>query len=177
MKEITVTTIKEGTPIQLWIPSEWNAQIFRQWQKTDGYFRIRPVKRQTKQQVKYLEGAVIPCWGKYQYGIDPRNHEMAETARTLFKQDFNHIIIKDVKGNPRRVAQSLKGKHIEVLDKYTEYAKENGYPIPNEDLYKLWRDKYSMDLRWISYWDWLEAVGLEVDTMPSDQTIKRLDEI
>jgi len=135
-------------------------------------FELRPRVRASRKQQGYLEGAVIWVYAKWQYGLDPRNPENHEKARFLFKRDFLFEIIKDKKGNPARVPMSLRNRQTEALDKYVSWAQENGAPVPNEELYKLWRDTYSMEPRWEHYWDFLDQLGLEHDAHPSSETIK-----
>lgn len=119
----------------------------------------------------YLEGAVIPEYCRWQYGIDPRAKGMATQRRSLFKRDFNYEIVENRQGEPVRAEASSKGLAKEILGKYTRYCEENGCPIPNADLYKYWKDNYSMEKRFAHYFDWLEFLGLETDSMPSQQTL------
>jgi len=173
MQKILVKAEKIDDSFRLVIPSEYNRILMRKLVKEDGIelFELRPRVRGSRKQRGYLEGAVIWVWAKWQYGLDPRNPETHEQARYLFKQHFLFDVVQDRKGNPRRVPQSLSGKHAEALETYTNWAQENGAPIPNEQLYKLWRDQYSMEPKWEHYWDWLEYLGLEHDAHPSKETI------
>lgn len=157
------------------VPSEYNRIKLKAMIK-DGItlFEIKPRIRGSKSQQKYLEGAVIPAYGQWQYGLDPRNPQEAHTARELFKLDFHSEVVKDKYGNPKRVPKSLAGEHRNALDAYTSHAQENGLPVPNEKLYKTWRDEYSMETRWDNYWDFLDNLGLECDAMPTEETIKQL---
>lgn len=169
--KILVTATKQGLKIE----SEYNRIRVRQMVK-DGttLFELTPRIRASRKQQGYVEGALVGAWAKYQYGIDPRDPSQRDTARLLFKQDWNNTVIKDKDGKPRRVALSLKGKHKEVLDKYMELAPENGYPIPNSELYLKWRDEFSMMPEWADYWDWLNFLGIEEDAMPSEETFTKL---
>lgn len=166
----------EATEKGLVIPSEYNRMRIKQMVK-DGtkLFELTPRVRSSRKQQGFLEAAVIPAWGHFQYGLDPRKPENAELSRTLFKQDWNSTVIKDKDGKPRRVAQSLSGKHAMVLNKYTDEAEQNGFPIPNNELYLTWRDEYSMEPKWGNYYDWLDALGLDVDSMPSKEVFSNLN--
>lgn len=172
MSKILIQATENG----LKIPSEYNRAKVKQMVK-DGttLFELIPRIRGSRKQTKYLEGAVIFAWAKYQYGLDPSDPKTHDKARTLFKQDFWYEVIKDRDGNPKKTLRSLKNSHKEALDAYMELAPENGYPIPNEALYKKWRDEYSMDTRWSNYYDWLDYLGLEEDSMPSAETFKKLN--
>lgn len=139
------------------------------------WFALTPKARGSRKQQRFLEAAVIPAWGKFQYDLDPRDPNNAELARTLFKQDWNYTIVTDKEGKPRRVAQSLRNKHREVLDRYMDSAPENGFPMPNNELYLKWRDEWSMEPRWGNYYDWLDFLRLDVDSMPSANTFERLN--
>ena len=61
------------------IPSEFNRARLLEWLRKDDRFEITPVIRESVKTRRYLEGAVIPAYCKWQYGIDPRDHGMAET--------------------------------------------------------------------------------------------------
>ncbi len=173
-KPIIATPNKERTGFHF--PSEYNRRVFLDWLKKYDSFKIEPRARNTRKRRAFLEAAVIPCWGQFNYNLDPRKPENAETARTLFKQDFHYEVVKDRKGQPKRVAKSLADSHADVLEIYTRYAEENGAPIPNPDLYNLWRDQYSSDFRWDNYYDWLTFLELEVDSMPTRECFKKLEE-
>lgn len=176
MKKILVKKNKQGTGFDL--GSDHNRAVFKDWLQKHDLFEITPRIRGSKAQVRYLEGAVIPAYAHFQYDIDPRDPHQHEIARTLFKQDFHYTIVTDRAGKLRRVARSLKDHHREVLDKYTTWAAENGAPIPNEKLYELWRDEFSMEVRWNSYWDWLHELELAPDAMPSSELVKsKLDNL
>lgn len=165
----------QATETGLQIPSEYNKILVRQMVK-DGItlFELKPRKIASRKQQGYVEGALIPSWGKFQYNLDPRNPENAALSRSLFKQDWWYDIIKDRHGKPKKVLKSLKNAHREVLDKYSEIAPENGYPIPNAELYKKWRDEYSMEPKYSNYWDWLDILGIEEDAMPTKETFEKL---
>ncbi len=53
-----------------------------------------------------------------------------------------------------------------MTGKYVEWAMENGAPVPNVDLYKKYRDEYSMNPRWDCYHDWHDSLGI---TRPTKQ--------
>lgn|SRR3990167_227133 len=165
MRKITAELNEAGTGIT--ITSEYNRAVLKDWCKEYKYFDITPKAKKSRKRQAFLEAAVIPCWGKHQYGLDPRKPKDVEIARILFKQDFHYDIIKDRDGNPRKIMKSLAGHHEAVLEAYTEYAEQNGAPIPNVELYKKYIDEYSFEFKWSNYWDWLDALGLECDAMPS----------
>jgi hypothetical protein len=123
----------------------------------------------------FLEGAVIPAYCKWQYNIDPKAKGKDEARRYLFKKDFNYEIVERRDGQPQRIPISTKGIVKQVLERFTRYAEENGCPIPNPALYKLYKQKYSMDYRFITYQHFLDFLGLEVDSMPSQQTFDVLE--
>lgn len=131
--------------------------------------------KETKSSRRYLEGAVMVAYAHWQYGVDPKDKTKHEICRQLFKQDFNYDIETSRNGEPRRVAKSSKNQAKVLLADFTRYAEENGCPIPNAELYKLYKNKWSMDKRFETYHHFLEFLGLEVDAMPSAQTLKVLD--
>lgn len=171
MTPILITATKDGLRIE----SEYNKARVQQMVK-DGttLFQLTPRVRASKKQIGYFEGAVIPCYAEWQYGLNPRDPKNHEIARNLFKQDFHYEIVKDRNGNPKKTIKSLKNCQAEVLNKYTELAPENGMPIPNEKLYLTWRDEWSMDTRFQNFYDWLDFLGIDQDTMPSAETLAKL---
>ena len=120
-----------------------------------------------------MEGAVIRAYCQWQYGIDPREPELSEQRRFLFKRDFNYEIVKNKKGSPVRTPKSSKGEATNILRKYTEYAEQNGAPIPNSSLFKLYRDKWK-NTRFPTFFDFLDFLGIECDAMPSKETLDTL---
>lgn len=160
---------------KLSIPSEYNKIVIKEMvvDQEVRWFELIPRVRSSKSQRGYLEGAVIPTYCYWQYGIDPRKPN-EDKVRDLFKADFWYEIIKKRNGEPEKSLLSWRKRQTEVLDKYTTWAQENGAPVPNEKLYLLWRDTYSMDTRWNHYWDWLDYLGLEQDSMPSAETINKI---
>lgn len=175
MKPILLKAEPHGNSFKLTIPSEYNRLRVKDYvvKEKVTLFQMLPRVRASRSQRGYLEGAVIWVYANWQYGLDPRNPETHETARDLFKRDFNYEIVRDREGKPSRIQMSLKGKQTQALDNYVEWAQENGAPVPNENLYKLWRDTYSMEPKWEHYWDFLEQLGLEHDAMPSKETMKQ----
>ena len=164
----------EATEKGLTIPSEYNrARVKEMVKGGTKLFELTPRIRSSKKQVGYLEGAVIPAYGKWQYNLDPTIPKHTKVARNLFKQDFWFTVLKDRDGKPKKTTKSLQGFHRQALDAYMELAAENGMPIPNENLYKTWRDQYSMNPKWLNYYDWLDYLGLEVDAMPSAEALNQ----
>ena len=154
------------------IPNEYNRARFLDWLKKYKSFKITPVVEESRVSRGYLNGAVVPSYCHWQYGIDPRELGKSDQRAYLFRRDFNGEVVTNRAGEPERIPTSLLGKTREVLDSYTRWAEENGAPIPNPDLYKKWRDEFSMNPRWAHYWDWLEALGVGDDAMPSAETIE-----
>lgn len=171
--EIYLTPNKEKNGIT--IVNEYQKARFMEWLKKYNTFKIEPVAEDSQNGRRYLEGAVVPAYVKWQYGIDPREPGKSDVRRDLFMRDFNSDIVTNRNGNPERVAVSSKGEVKNILNNYTRYAEENGAPIPNPDLYKKWRDEWSMDIRFKNFYEWLDFLGIEEDAMPSAETFKKLD--
>lgn len=156
------------------IPSEYNKSLLKDWLKKYKAFKLTPEIGETTNGRRYLEGAVIPHYCEWQYGVNARDTQKDEQRRFLFKKDFNYEIVKDRNGNPTKAPVSSKGLASQILNVFTRYAEENGCPIPNPDLYKLWRDKWSLDHRFPTFFDFLDFLDLQVDSMPSEQTLNQL---
>ena len=156
--------------------SDYSRGLFLSWLKKYGAVEIQPVVKESKNSRGYLEGAVVPAYCQWQYGIDARARGKGEQRRFLFKRDFNYEVVKNRDGEPVRTPVSSLGLAVTLSDTYTRWADQNGAPIPNSELYKLWRDKWSMDFRFPTFFEFLEFLGLECDAMPSDQTLSKLNE-
>lgn len=159
------------------IPSEHSRAQLLDWFRKYDRFEITPVVDEHVPTRRYLEGAVIPAYAHWQYGIDPTEPGRDEARRFLFKRDFHYEIVKDQQGNPHRVPKSSRGEARAILEHYTRYAQENGAPIPNAALYKLYRGQWAGDPRFDSLHAFLDFLGLECDAMPSDQALAKLGEV
>lgn len=172
--EIYFTPNKEKNGIT--ITSEYQKARFMDWLKKYNAFKIEPVVEESSLRRRYLEGAVIPAYCRWQYGIDPREPGQGNKRRDLFMKDFNFEIVTNRDGEPAKVALSSRGLANDLLNDYTQYAEQNGAPIPNPELYKNWRDNWSMDIRFKDFYEWLNFLGLEEDAMPSAETLEKLRE-
>lgn len=168
----TVNEAKNG----FHIPSEHNKAVLKDWMKTYKWFTITPNIQESPKARRYLEGAVIPEYCLFQYGIDPRDRGKDEQRRFLFKKDFNYEIVTGRDGSPVRAPKSSKGLANQILTNWTEWATENGCKIPNAELYKKYRDEFSMDFRFPTFGDFLDFLGLDCDAMPSNETMNKLYE-
>ena len=169
-----ITAIPNSTKTGFDFPSEYNAATYRSWLKKYKLFSIEPIIEDSVKSRRYLEGAVMPAYCEWQYAINAREPMKDESRRFLFKRDFNYEVVKNRKGSPVRMPLSSKGFASFLVEQYSQWATENGAPIPNPELYKLWRDKWSMDLRFPSFFEFLDFLGLECDAMPSAQTLEKL---
>lgn len=155
-------------------PSKYNKATLLEWFKKYKVFEISPVVNESQKSRGYLEGAVVDAYCEWQYGINPREKGRQEQKRFLFKRDFCYEIVNDKDGNPIRVPVSSKGKAAIVSNTYTQWAEENGAPIPNPALYKLWRDKYAIDIRFPTFFEFLDFLGLQCDALPTPQDLAKL---
>lgn len=154
--------------------SDHSKNLLLSWMKKWDDFYIMPIIKESPKNRRYVEGALIPAYCEWQYGINARDYGKDEQRRFLFKRDFNYEIVKDRKGDPIRSPISSKGLAKELSNRYTEWATENGAPIPNAELYKLWRDQYSLDDRFPMYFLFLDFLEIECDAMPSSQHLEKL---
>ena len=70
--------------------SDYSRGLFLSWLKKYGAVEIQPVVKESKNSRGYLEGAVVPAYCQWQYGIDARARGKGGQKRFLFKTDFNH---------------------------------------------------------------------------------------
>lgn len=173
MRKIIATPNEAKTAFA--IPSEYSKALLLDWFKKYNRFEIIPIITESTKGRGYLEGAVIPQYCKWQYDVNPKDPQKDETRRFLFKRDFHYEVVTDRSGKPVRAPRSSKGMANEILNTWTEWASENGCPIPNPELYKLWRDEWSMNPRFPYYFEFLEVLGVEVDAMPSKETLSVLE--
>jgi len=172
---LKITAQPNSTKNGFHFESEYNKARLLEWMKIYKWFEITPLVSEGIKGRRYLEGAVIPEYCKYQYNIDPRDPARDEARRMLFKTDFNYEIKTDRNGDPKRVPLSSKGKANEILTAFTNWATENGCKIPNPKLYKLWRDKWKTDMRFPTFHDFLFFLKLDCDAMPSNETLAQLE--
>ncbi len=172
MKPIKVTTNEARTGFH--IESDFTRARLHEWMKEYKWFEITPIVAESKNKRRYLEGAVIPEYCKFQYGIDPRDKSKREACRLLFKQDFHNEILMDRNGNPVKVPKSSLGKAGLLLDTFTAWADQNGCKVPSCSLYVMWRDQWSMDFRFEDFQDFLDFLEIDCDAMPSNETLNKL---
>ena len=156
--------------------SDFTKMKLAEWMKKYNLFQIVPVVKDSWKNRKYLEGAIVPAYCEWQYEISARESGKSEQRRVLFKRDFHFDIVKNRKGDPIRIPLSTVGEVSDICNRYTEWAQENGAPVPNADLFKLYRDQYGTDIRFECYHDWLDFLGIECDTMPSKEILAKLEE-
>lgn len=169
-----ITAIPNITKTGFQFPSKYNKATLLDWMKKYKEFHIMPVINESKNVRGYLEGAVVPAYCEWQYGINARENGRSEQRRYLFKRDFNYEVVNDRDGNPVKTPLSSKGIASKLANTYTMWAEQNGAPIPNPALYKLWRDKYAIDLRFPTFFEFLDFLGLECDAMPTSQDLLKL---
>ncbi len=173
MLKITAVPNREKTGLTF--PSSYNKLVFKDWLKKYGEFSISPIINESNRKRRFLEGAIVPAYCEWQYGISARDLGKDEQRRFLFKRDFNYEIVKTRGGSPVRTPKSSLGIASELVDKYVEWATENGAPIPNHDLYKKWRDQYRNDPRFPTFFDFLDFLEIECDAMPSSQVFEKIE--
>lgn len=166
---ISTNKDKSGFEIQ----SDYNKSLLKDWFKKYAHFDLIPRVEESKDARSFLEGAVIPSYCKWQYGIMPNDKNRSEQRRFLFKRDFNYEILVNRKGEPVKSPKSSKALASKILKEFTRYAEENGCPIPNPALYKLYRDKWSSDPRFSCFDEFLKFLDLEVDGMPSTEYLEQ----
>ena len=174
MQKITAVSNKDHTGFSF--PSAFNRQILMEWLKKYKTFEICPVITESREVRGYLEGGIVPAYCEWQYGINARERGKSEQRRFLFKRDFNYEVVNDREGNPVRSPKSSKGIAASIANTYTQWAEQNGAPIPNPELYKMWKNKYSMDDRFPTFFEFLDFLGLECDAMPPSETFDKLKE-
>lgn len=173
MQKIIATPNKQRTGFSF--PSEYSRAKLIEWLKKYKTFEISPVINESREVRGYLEGGIVPAYCEWQYGINARERGKSEQRRFLFKRDFNYEIVNDRDGNPVRSPKSSKGIAASITTTYTQWASENGAPIPNPELYKLWKNKYSLDDRFPTFFEFLDFLELECDAMPSSETLEKLE--
>lgn len=173
MQKITASANAQKTGFKF--ESEYNRATFLIWLKKYNLFEISPVIEESRECRGYLEGGIVPAYCEWQYKINARDRGKSEQRRFLFKRDFNYEIVNDREGTPVRSPISSKGIAAKIAFNYTDWAEQNGAPIPNPAFYKLWRDKYSFDPRFPTFFEFMDFLDLECDAMPSNEKLRELD--
>lgn len=171
---LKITAISNEKKNGLFFPSEYNRLTLLQWLKDGRTIVLTTDSEETTKGRRYLEGAIVPAYCEWQYKIDPRDRGKDEQRRILFKQDFHYELIEDRNGDPKRAVLSTRGEAGNVARKYTEWAQENGAPVPNAKLFKIYRDQWSIDPRFPTFYDFLSFLDLKCDSMPSNETMEKL---
>lgn len=142
---------------------------FRTWmRKNIGKFgTIEPRDKITKEARGYFEGALVPSYIQWT-DKDPNNRDEQENIRELFKLEFNGMVIDGLDGTPKKVGRSTaKLSQLEFREdfvaKIVEYFVENNIPVPNPDLYKKWKDKWSHDDPLSTFWQFLKKYNIKCD--------------
>lgn len=154
--------LKDGVP-------EYNAQdLLRVNLRKLGDIKIKttfePYKRLDSESERgFFEGAMVATFAEYVYPErNPLKREDIDFVRQDIKKEFNGIGGLDMEGNYVKLPRSTKGSLKEVLTLCTQYLMENGYPIPDPELYKKW----DLDRPEGNYWLWLRKNNLQVDGQP-----------
>ena len=174
MKPIILTTNEKRNGFST--KSDFIRARLAEWMKKYQYFELKPRVKDSVNGRRYLEGAVIPAYCEWQYGIPAAELGRGEQRRYLFKRDFHFEIVKNRDGEPTKIPLSTVGLVNDVTTRYTDWAEQNGAPIPNPELFKMWRDQYSMDQRFDGFYDWLHFLGIDESSMPSRETLAKLHE-
>lgn len=103
-------------------PSDYARNQLFMWLRKYKLFSVEPIIEESIPGRRFLEGAVIPAYCHWQYGIDPRDRGRDEERRFLFKRDFHYEIVKDRQGNPTRAPKSSKGEATAILRHYDGWA-------------------------------------------------------
>ena len=172
MKPVFVTRNEKGTGFGT--SSDFTRAKLSEWMKKYNLYKIVPVIKDSWKNRKYLEGGIVPAYVEWQYGIPARERGKGEARRMLFKRDFHYDIVKNRNGDPVRIPLSTVGEVNNVTTLYTDWAAENGAPIPNPKLFKLYRDEYGTDIRFECFHDWLDFLDIPQDSMPSDAVLAKL---
>lgn len=150
--------------------SGYNEMRFRDFQKKNPgvLFELKPKQKISHEARGYFEGALVPAYCEYQEGLNPLNKDDLDAVREMFKAEFNGRWIVDLKGKPRRFGRSTntlsRADFREVfIQKIVDYFMENQIPVPNPDLYKDWRDKYSHKEPELTFWQWLRKHKIKCD--------------
>jgi hypothetical protein len=113
---------------------------------------------------RYFEGAIVPQVCESWDWCDPTNRDDLNACRELLKAEFNGRWVPTPSGGKRKVAMSTKTQKVlrPFLNRVVDWMAEQGIPIPNPELYKLWQKSAPLVTDG-SYRDWLERQGMKPD--------------
>lgn len=146
-KFVTNATIRDGKPVH----SDYNLARLIQFHKEREGKLIRITYEDAKETIsdekrRYYEGALVPAMRHF------LNKERDKTKPPLTTKDtrdlialaFHNRIITDNKGRtvkvPRSTTEMSNKKFGEFIELIVDYMAENGYPVPDPEEYKSWRD-------------------------------------
>lgn len=142
---------------------EWKAApVYLKLQKYHGKrakLVVEVVESQKKR--KFFEGAMVPYFCTLFNIFDRKNPDDRAKVREMMKQEFGGEIVPSIGGGVTKVCTTSKGKVDEILNNATDWLKENGYAIPDPELFKKWRDVLLREDD--DYMDWLNKNNLNVD--------------
>lgn len=122
--------------------------------------------KESKKMRRFFEGAMVPYFCTLMHIFDRKNPDDVEKVRELLKQEFGGEVTPTFSGGVTKVCITSKGKLREILDSANQYLMENGYAVPDPELYKRWRDVLLREGG--DYLDWLIKNNLNVDGTPRE---------
>lgn len=127
------------------------------------YEPYRGVESQDERE--FFEAGMIPTFAEYVYpDRSPLKQADIDFVREDIKKEFNGVSGTDMHGNYVKLPRTSKGSVKELLTLCSQYLMENGYPIPNTELWKKWDSEFNRAEG--NYWLWLRKNNLRVDGLP-----------
>lgn len=142
---------------------------FREFAKQNPTMRyeVKPLLPESDQMRGYFEGPMTRAFATQVYLIPNPSYQKLQKVREEIKAFFLGV---EEEENPfgvtiTRVRSSKGSKALtKIVEMATDWLMQNGYKVPNPELYKHWQDKESIGQA--DFEEWRVANGYEVDDFP-----------
>lgn len=125
-----------------------------------GRYEVRRLIPESNKMRRWLHGSLIPLITFYQEGLDYRKSEDCDKVFEFLRLEFNGDFVQ-VAGETKKVGRTTKGQLKDFIEKISDWATEQGYPIELCDpvKYQKWRDEVYSFGAFDHYLDYLRAKG------------------
>lgn len=133
------------------------------------YLDVRPKKQITQGQRGYIYGALAPAYCEHSENYDPLNLDHVEEVAELLLAYAHGETKTGIDGKPLTLRRSTKSDDMDSeeyrigKEKIVHYFEEHSIPVPDPELYKKWRDEWSLGEPDLNYWQWLLKNNLNSD--------------
>lgn len=132
-------------------------------------YRVTAMLPESEHMRGYFEGPLVRAFAEQVYLIPKPSNEKLEQIRDEAKAYFLGVDARETPFGALTVnIKSSKGREqlTKLVENATEYLETNGYQVPNNELWKHWRDKYGTE--YPDYDEWREEKGYALSDFPRE---------